>query len=230
MSARRKAVAIVAGGLIAAIAGPLPVAGHPGHSSIPVSVGLQSFSPARVDVIAGDTVVWTWAGPVTNHSVTSDPGQSERFDSDPNRTPSHSTGDTYLHTFTDTGTFSYHCKVHAGMRGQVVVSDPYPPLIYGVSVRPRSTCSGKGCDRPKLRITSDEPGTLLGRIERKTGGGWKPVRALARAKLKAAQNTIALPTKGLDEGAYRVAVRARDGAGNRSLEATAAFRIKGSAG
>src|SRR3954467_1949865 len=46
-----------------------------------------SFMPASITIGQGDTVTWTWAGPDTNHSVTSDPNQAHSLDSDPARTP-----------------------------------------------------------------------------------------------------------------------------------------------
>src|ERR1700704_2678472 len=84
-----------------------------------------SFMPASITIGQGDSVTWTWAGPDTNHSVTSDSHQADSWDSDPGRTPSsldHPPGSTFSHTFNTPGTFTYHCKIHAYMTGRVKVN------------------------------------------------------------------------------------------------------------
>src|SRR5258708_5329712 len=73
-----------------------------------------SFTPSSVTIQVGDTVVWTNAGGI--HTVTGD-------GADPfcgtNAIPV-----TCSETFTNTGTFPYHCQFHQlfGMVGTVVVS------------------------------------------------------------------------------------------------------------
>ncbi len=212
--------------VIAPVVLPISGSAHPGHGSAPVDISLQAYAPANVSIIVGDTVVWTWKGPDTDHSVTADPGQKERFDSDPGGAPSHAVGDTLFHTFTETGTFRYSCSVHPEMRGVVEVRDPYRPLLYALSVKPSSVCTGRDCVQAKLRVTSNEPATLKGQIERRKGNGWKRVQALPKTELVAAQNTVVLPTRGLDPGRHRVLVRARDGAGNYSRELKVGFVVR----
>ena len=53
-----------------------------------VNIGGFAFSPSSVTIAQGETVTWHFAGPDTNHSVTSDPGQADSWDSDPGRPPS----------------------------------------------------------------------------------------------------------------------------------------------
>ena len=46
------------------------------------------------------------------------------WDSDPGlSTPRHDLGDTYQLTFNEPGTYTFQCKLHAGVRGSVIVSD-----------------------------------------------------------------------------------------------------------
>jgi uncharacterized protein (TIGR03118 family) len=73
-----------------------------------------SFTPASVTIQVGDTVVWTNAGGI--HTVTGD-GQDEFCGS--NAVPV-----SCSETFTNVGTFPYHCEFHAifGMRGTVLVT------------------------------------------------------------------------------------------------------------
>src|SRR5688572_240194 len=118
--------------------------GHPGHGPGTVGIGDNRFSPAKLTVAVGDTTIWFWNGPDTNHSVTSDSGQDERFDSDPDTAPvlvSHEKGDSFAHRFDHTGTFTYACKVHPAMRGTIVVTkaparDTTRPRITNLRVTP----------------------------------------------------------------------------------------------
>jgi plastocyanin len=74
--------------------------------------GTLTYAPASVDIAAGGSVSWTWAGGLS-HSVTSDTGA---FGS------SIQASGSFSHTFTTAGTFPYHCMVHGFvMAGTVVV-------------------------------------------------------------------------------------------------------------
>ncbi len=75
-----------------------------------------AFSPATVNANVGDTVTWTnnEAGGVP-HTVSSD--TAGVFDSG-----NLNNGQTFNRTFTAAGTIAYHCNVHPGMMGTVVVA------------------------------------------------------------------------------------------------------------
>ncbi len=61
----------------------------------------------------GDTITWAWVGPDTGHAMESGAGQTESWDSDPGiADPNHNIGDTFVHQFTHTGAFNYHCRIH----------------------------------------------------------------------------------------------------------------------
>lgn len=128
---------------VLALALAAPASPHSGHGPVPVDIANFKFTPSAVTLVQGDSIIWTWRGPDTNHSVTADPGQSMTFDSDPNRTPAHPPGDGYAVTFTDVGTYTYHCKVHASMTGTVTVQPPpapvtaAPPQLTKVSIKPK---------------------------------------------------------------------------------------------
>jgi plastocyanin len=96
-----------------------------------VQIGAFKFAPATVTVDQGDTVTWSWAGPDTNHTVTSDPGQGDSFDSHDGIPASQvggpPAGGTYSHTFNTPGSFTYFCRVHTSMKGRVVVNQAAPP-------------------------------------------------------------------------------------------------------
>src|SRR2546423_7541571 len=108
-----------------------------------------SFMPASVTIGQGGSVTCTWAGPDTNHSVTSNGGQGDSWDSDPGKTPSsldHPPGDTFSHTFNTPGTFTYLCKVHSFMTGKVIVkapggADTTPPALSKISATGQRQCN-----------------------------------------------------------------------------------------
>jgi plastocyanin len=75
----------------------------------------MAFSPATITVTAGTTIKWTNKVD-TPHTVTSDVGEAEVFDSG-----SMAKGSTFIWQFNNTGTFKYHCTFHGGMKATVVV-------------------------------------------------------------------------------------------------------------
>lgn len=78
-----------------------------------VSIQNYAFSTTTLTVHVGDIVVWTNLDSVA-HTVTSDSGSE--LDS-----AKLSNGQTYSHTFTTAGTFTYHCSIHTMMKATVVV-------------------------------------------------------------------------------------------------------------
>jgi plastocyanin len=70
------------------------------------------FRPARLEIAAGTTVVWTNGGQVP-HTVTAEDGS---FDTGPIEV-----GERRAITFSRPGTFRFHCTPHPFMRGEVVV-------------------------------------------------------------------------------------------------------------
>jgi len=113
------------------------VSGVPSATSQTVDVavgqGGDIFVPDTVNISVGDTVRWTWAE--SGHSVTSGPPcvPDSQYCSpdDMNCFPGtvSNVGFVYQHTFTQPGTYAYHCIVHCpiGMRGVVNVSGGCTP-------------------------------------------------------------------------------------------------------
>lgn len=88
-----------------------------------------AFNPDALTIRACDTVTWQHNDGGVRHTVTSgnvgDADAGAIFDSrggDPDARMTQ--GDTFSHTFDDTGTFPYHCVVHGGqgMTGSVTVN------------------------------------------------------------------------------------------------------------
>ncbi|MCG8350551.1 MAG: cupredoxin domain-containing protein [Chloroflexales bacterium] len=86
---------------------------------IEVAIGDNTFTPGKITVPVGSTVVWTHQGQ-RPHTVTADDGS---FDSG-----ELANGNTFSFTFTVAGTFPYYCAFHGGpggegMAGTIVVED-----------------------------------------------------------------------------------------------------------
>ncbi len=77
-------------------------------ASASISTSNFSFTPAHVTISIGDTINWT---NLSGHTATADDGS---FDS---------SGPTFSYTYTQAGTFLFHCFFHRGigMTGEVVV-------------------------------------------------------------------------------------------------------------
>ena len=77
-----------------------------------IDIQNYAFSPSTITINVGDTIVWTNYD-AASHTVTSDDGI---FNSG-----SITQGNTWSYTFTNAGTFGYHCSPHPGMTGTVIV-------------------------------------------------------------------------------------------------------------
>jgi plastocyanin len=104
-----------------------------------VSIANYAWSQPQVHVDLGEKVTWDWLGPDLAHSVTGISANDLQWDSDPGTdAPAHRAGDSYTLQFTQPGEYFFQCKLHAAVRGEVIVSDvpgnpdsdpgPQPPL------------------------------------------------------------------------------------------------------
>jgi len=90
-------------------------AGGPvGGTGNSISIAGMAFSPSSLSVKVGATVTWKNNDGFT-HTVTSDDGAS--FDS--GNLPA---GGSFSYKTTTVGTFDYHCTIHSGMTGTLVVT------------------------------------------------------------------------------------------------------------
>jgi len=79
--------------------------------AVVVDLKAAKFDPSSAAVKVGETVRWVWGGGV-QHDVVGDGFESTL----------QSTG-RFDHTFTEAGTFTYHCEVHPStMKGTITVS------------------------------------------------------------------------------------------------------------
>ena len=99
------------------VSSPTPPAGGASSAiAIPVGASLlgnRAYAPDDVTVAVGTTVTWTNTDSVA-HTSTSDDGTAWNSGSVP-------PGGQFSFAFQNGGTFSYHCAIHPGMVGTVVV-------------------------------------------------------------------------------------------------------------
>src|SRR3954464_14988516 len=193
-------------------------------SAADVSISNFAFHPPSVTINQGESVTWTWAGPDTNHSVTSDPNQADSFDSDPGRTPSpadHVPGSTFAHTFNTSGTFTYLCKVHSFMTGKVIVNGPGgepPPDTIAPALTGTTAKGGRKC-KPHARNCKAKPTTVKFTLSEdatvKLAVPKRPKAGVTRS-FKAGAHSIKLSVKKLPPGKYALKLTATDAAGNAS--------------
>jgi plastocyanin len=111
MSRRWGAVAATAVALVVGISGVAS-----GASKVRMRDGASAsanfFRPGTMRVNKGTRVVWRNAG-ARPHTTTSNSGAWDSGTLQP--------GDTFGRKFRKTGTFRYHCEIHSGMTGKIVV-------------------------------------------------------------------------------------------------------------
>ena len=196
-----------------------------------VDISGFSFSPSSVTINQGETVNWHYRGPDTNHSVTSDSGQADSWDSDPGKNPTpadHPPGTTYARQFNVAGSFTYFCKVHSYMTGTVVVkgpgggTPPSPPPPADTTPPGLSKVRAKAVRRPKpivVRFTLSEDATVKVSLK-------GPKKTSLTRDFKAGANKVKISSRKLKAGRYKVALRATDAAGNASAASTRKFRVR----
>ena len=82
-----------------------------------VSIAIQNFAfnPQAITIKVGSTITWTDKD-TTAHTVTSVSGPTS-FNSGPLAAP----GGTFKFTFTQAGTYAYHCSIHPFMMATITV-------------------------------------------------------------------------------------------------------------
>jgi plastocyanin len=78
-----------------------------------VTISGFAFGPASITVKTGQTVTWTNQDNAAHTVVADDNSWAS---------PNIAKGESYTHTFTSAGTFTYHCSIHPTMKATVVVS------------------------------------------------------------------------------------------------------------
>jgi plastocyanin len=104
--------ALVACGSVASLAPALAAAPPRAHAASTTTVTLKdiSFKKSTVKIAKGASVTWVWKDGDTPHNVTFATKHSKTQKSG-----------SYTLRFARAGTFTYHCTIHPGMDGKVVV-------------------------------------------------------------------------------------------------------------
>lgn len=89
-------------------------------TTVDVSIVNFAFQSSDVTILPGDSIRWT-NDVSTTHSVHSDTGSAETFDS-----PDLGLSGVFTYTFDNEGDFSYHCGQHPTMHGTVHVTSLIP--------------------------------------------------------------------------------------------------------
>ena len=107
---RRLALSAVVLGVALSLA--LPAAAHTPEGPAAVSILFEAYAPPTISVLAGDPVTWNNTSS-REHTVTARNGRFDSGNIQPQR--------TYGQQFTDTGAYSYFCRIHPTMNGTVDV-------------------------------------------------------------------------------------------------------------
>jgi len=100
-----------------AAARPTPVPHAPKAPPVArVAIAGYAFRPKTLTVAPGTRVTWTNTDS-GSHTIVSDTGAFTA-------SATLATGHSFTHTFSTTGTYRYHCGLHAFMIGRVVVQSP----------------------------------------------------------------------------------------------------------
>ena len=212
-----------------------------------VSIANYAWSRPQVRVDLGEKVTWDWLGPDLAHSVTGISANDLQWDSDPGTdAPAHRAGDSFTLQFTQPGTYLFQCKLHASVRGEVIVSDlpgnpdsdpgPQPPL--NIDVKPPTLGSValakqqvKGARGLGLSLQVSERGALDAEYYRLSSKGKRVFNGYETWRTFIGINHLALARRGKHfrarPGRYEVVLRASDEAANESEPVRKRFAIVG---
>lgn len=233
--------------MAAAVAVALTLAPNAAATNTRVSIANYAWSNPAVQVNLGEKVTWDWLGPDLAHSVTGVSANDLQWDSDPQTdAPSHRPGDSFTVQFSQPGIYQFQCKLHAFVRGEVIVSevpgdpnsdpgpraplnlDLKPPTLGGIQLRPPRFRGHRGTTMTAAiseRGTLDGEYYLLRRHGKRTYNGykvWQTFIGVNRFALGARwKHFKARP------GRYEVVLRATDRANNTSGPVTKRFTISG---
>lgn len=232
--------------LFAAVALMAPAAATADNTR--VEIANYAWSNPEVHINLDEKVTWDWLGPDLAHSVTGISANDLQWDSDPGTdAPDHRAGDTYTLQFEQPGVYYFQCKLHAFVRGEVIVSDtpgdpnsdpgPQPPLnidltpptLGSVSLR-RTNFRGTRGVRASAQIS--EAGSLEAEYYLRRPGGKRTYRGYATWGTFIGIDHFALGARWKHfkalPGRYLAVLRATDLANNTSKPVTKRFTIRAS--
>jgi plastocyanin len=240
--ARRVVTGALVGASLLLIASPAGA----GAANRRVSIGDFQWSPREVVVDLGEKVTWYWVGPDTQHSVSPVTGNTSGIDSDPGTAaPNHFPGFEFTSTFSRPGTFDFVCKLHAIVRGRVIVTatpgnpdvpspDPVPVVNFDRTAPSLTQARWDGSSRLRrgrgtLAFTLDERARIVLDVEKRSGSRWR----LAGTRTfdgHVGWNEYAfsgvLGGRRLTRGRYRALLVAADADNNRTADVVVPFTVR----
>jgi plastocyanin len=218
-----------------------------GAANTRVSIANYAWSRPQVRVDLGEKVTWDWLGPDLAHSVTGISANDLQWDSDPGTdAPAHRAGDSFTLQFDQPGEYFFQCKLHAAVRGEVIVSDvpgnpasdpgPQPPLnldlkppTLGSLSMPKQRTSGRGGLGFSVQIS--ERGSLDAEYYRFNSKGKRVYNGFESWRAFIGVNHLRLGARGKHfrarPGRYLAVLRATDKAANESKPLRRRFAIGG---
>ena len=163
-----------------------------------VSIGDNVFNPPSVTINVNDVVQWNWAG-INLHSSTGN-GTPALWDSG-----IVGNGSTFSHTFTTSGSFPYHCNVHALQTGTVTVQAPNQAPRVGITV-PANNATFSAPWTATLQATNSDPDGTVVRVQFLAG-----TNSLGTVTNPAA--TATLRVTNIAAGTYTLTAKATDNLG-----------------
>ena len=94
-----------------------------------VQVADFSFTPANVNAVCGDTVLWIWVGGTHTTTSTTIPACAASWDA-----PINSSVGMFMYVIPCAGNYSYVCTVHPGMTGTITAT-----CVTGIDEKPLAT-------------------------------------------------------------------------------------------
>ncbi len=122
----------------------------------------ETLSPdsGNASIFAGDNVTWNWVGLDFDHIIESDLGQAEQWASHPLGAVPPTSAFSLAHLFTQTGAFTYSCRVHPNrMFGTIRVADGRPTATF--TMTPLAATTGQRVDFDGM-ASSDPNGIITG--------------------------------------------------------------------
>ncbi|MDX6634344.1 MAG: hypothetical protein QOF06_547 [Solirubrobacterales bacterium] len=212
-----------------------------------VSIANYAWSQPQVHVDLGEKVTWDWLGPDLAHSVTGISANDLQWDSDPGTdAPAHRAGDSFTLQFSQPGEYFFQCKLHAAVRGEVIVSgvpgdpngnpgpqpplnlDLKPPTLGSLSMPKQQTNGPNGLE---FSVQISERGSLEAEYYRLNSKGKRVYNGFDTWKAFIGINRLQLGARGKHfrarPGRYLAVLRATDEAANESKPLRRRFTLGG---